>query len=214
MFVSALNIPLYSRANFLSAFSLYMGHNTQTTVAYDNLTFMDTVRDESITNQSKFMNLTTSVIVKCPEFPTEGLKQIMHNPLIPLDFNAVYQSPGVGLPDDGLREQFCQWHIINAIKLTHSESVKSIYKNTGLKPPDWPALDRLPATKTEFRQFPAIWEDESTTDGNLRIHDYIFLRYLHLSTPTRKDPGQFDDFNERLWLVHGDQLTIVCSKFI
>ena len=71
-----------------------------------------------------------------------------------------------------------------------------------------PEVCRLPLRKTWYAQFGSIPEDEGSIDGTYRVHDNIFRQQLKLEALKR--PGQAagpSDFGERLWLVHGDQLT-------
>lgn len=54
-------------------------------------------------------------------------------------------------------------------------------------------------------QFAGITADEGTIEGTYAVHDDIFLNQLHLKASDQ--PGVPDDFSNRLFLVHGDQLT-------
>jgi hypothetical protein len=40
-------------------------------------------------------NLTTAAVVLCPELPSTGLLQSMHDPSIKLDVNEIYFAPGI-----------------------------------------------------------------------------------------------------------------------
>ena len=75
--------------------------------------------------------------------------------------------------------------------------------------------DKLEPKVTRFWQLGAIYENEGTIAGTYRVHDNIFLQQFGLSkksaTPalstTPNQDQELDDFLERLWLAHGDQLT-------
>lgn len=46
-----------------------------------------------------------------------------------------------------------------------------------------PEIERLRATKTDFRQLPAIYYNEGTIAGTYGVYEDIFIKYLHLPVP-------------------------------
>ncbi|KAK3081759.1 hypothetical protein LTS18_003025 [Coniosporium uncinatum] len=150
---------------------------------------------------------TTAAIVLCPEIPEAGLNQSMHNPSITLDVNDIYRSPGVAGSE--ITPQITRSLIADAIKRLHAPGVNRVFQGDDTESfPQMPRLDILKANKTQFWQFGAIYEDEGTIQGTYGVHQSIFLDQLRLQSPENpNDITAQDDFRERLWLVHGDQLT-------
>jgi hypothetical protein len=62
-----------------------------------------------------------------------------------------------------------------------------------------PTIKRLDANTTSFWQLGGITENKGTIDKTHKVHDAIFKKQLGLDKST--------SFENRLFLVHGDQLT-------
>lgn len=148
--------------------------------------------------------MTTAAIIRCPELPSSGLAQSMHDPTKPLSHEDIISSPAVTGDDEGLGTSISRGLIADAVKRLHPESLNKIFpKGEGYR--SLPSIKVIPTAKTSFWQFGAIHEDEGTTEGHYGVHNNIFLRQLGLTAS--KDDSDTDDFSSRLWLVHGDQLT-------
>jgi hypothetical protein len=189
-----------------------LGHNPQAVVAYDNMNFKETKRDESIGNQSSIQCMTTSVIVLCPELPLSGLRQDMHNPTIPLRYKDIRFSSGLR-GGHGLQSNISKAIIFNALKTVHGDTLSRVFEESICMQPEMPVMNRLQPRKTKFWQLGAIFEDEGTIAGTYKVHDSIFLEQLHLKTPAVSDQT-INNFATRRWLVHGDQLTVQHNRSV
>jgi hypothetical protein len=148
--------------------------------------------------------VTTAAIVLCPDLPAGGLSQSMHDPSIPLSAKDIFAGPGIVGDDTGLL--ISQHFIAEAVKSVHIAAVDRIFEGHSDMYPTFPSIDQIELRKTTFWQFGGIFEDEGTIGGTYNVHDNIFLDQLGLtSTDDPADPGC--EFRDRLWLVHGDQLT-------
>ena len=142
-------------------------------------------------------NLTTAAIVICPELPVTGLSQTMHDPSIQLSFQEILEGPAIS--GDNTGPDITRTLICDAIKRIHAPGVMKIFEgiNNAFK---MPVIQHIKATTTEFWQLGGISENEGTIAGTYNVHDKIFLKQFDLD---KSDPA----FSNRLWLVHGDQLT-------
>jgi hypothetical protein len=82
-----------------------------------------------------------------------------------------------------------------------------VFKDASDSFPERPTGKLLPLKKTQFWQLGAIYEDEGTISGTYGVHESIFLKQLGLQAPDDPVSDLKDDFKERLFLVHGDQVT-------
>lgn len=103
--------------------------------------------------------------------------------------------------DNGLKSNITTSLIINAIQTLHSESIQKIFHHSQQPLPSFPHHNNNSRHgKTAFHQLGAIFEDEGTVSGTYKVHDDIFLRQM--------DHDKHSSFfQDRLMLVHGDQLT-------
>jgi hypothetical protein len=148
--------------------------------------------------------MTTATVVLCPDLPASGLDQSMHNPTIPLSMHDIFDSPGVSGDITGI--QISTRLISDAIRRVHRSGVKKLFTGCD-RYPQMPSIQMLKTSKTEYRQLGAIYEDEGTIEGTYGVHKSIFLDQLGLQAPEKPNSEEYDDFRNRLWLVHGDQLT-------
>jgi len=184
-----------------------IGRDPQTVIVYDNINFKDTVRDEVVGHKSVMRSMTTAAIVICSELPSNGLRQDMHHPEIPLCIDDIFSSTGVSGDDHGLGARISANLIAEAIMRLHEHSVKAVFQGDAEPYPSMPVLDIANVGKTKFWQFGAIYEDEGTIDGTYAVHDNIFLQQLKLRAPEDPAAGLPDDFYPTLKLIYGDQLT-------
>lgn len=182
-----------------------LAHDPQMVVVYDNINFKDAKRDEIVGHKSVATTaMTTAVLLRSTGLPPSGLTQSMHNSTHRLDLDDLLLSPGISGEDGHIGRTITTALIAGAVKRLHPESVGRVFPN-GENYPSMPTVQVLPTSKTSFWQFGAIYEDEGTTEGHYGVHDSIFLRQLGLKASD--SDNQSDDFSNRLWLVHGDQLT-------
>jgi hypothetical protein len=144
-------------------------------------------------------NLTTAAIVLCPELPSTGLLQSMHDPSIKLNVNKIYLAPGIS--GDSNTQAISKSLIFDAIKRIHHRGISQVFggKDKAAKVLLMPTIERLDTNTTSFWQLGGINENEGTIDGTYKVHDAIFKKHLGLDEST--------SFENRLFLVHGDQLT-------
>lgn len=110
--------------------------------------------------------------------------------------------------DGGIGLEITRSLISDAIKRIHADGVNRVFTHGSY--PQMPNIDCLEANKTQFWQFGAIFEDEGTIKGTYGVHTSIFIDQLGLRAPDDPNEAQAsdaDDFRDRLFLVHGDQLT-------
>lgn len=151
--------------------------------------------------------MTTAAIIMCPELPPTGLYQSMHNPSIELNVFDIFQSPGISGDNTGVK--ITQSLISDAVRRVHGSCIDSLFKDTqnSTLQPRMPIIQQIQANKTKFWQFGAIPENEGTIQGTYAVQDNIFLDQLGLKSPNNPLSQDIDDFRDRLYLVHGDQLT-------
>ena len=172
---------------------------------YDNINFLDRKRDEEAGHAAVYRAMTNASYVICEDIPTTGLFQSMHNPTRPLQLEDVALSPGI-TGSDGIGVHISTSLIADAVKRVHGDAIASIFSgDEAAQYPSFPTVERLAPRRTQFWQFAGIPADEGTIEGTYQVHDSIFLEQLGLSASDL--PNQADDFHERLFLVHGDQLT-------
>lgn len=185
-------------------------------VCYDNFSFKDTKPKETLGHTGgDFIHMTTASLVKCPDLPATGLLQSMHHPEKELDANEILLSGAVNGKDGGLAQKLSTAIIADVVKRGFQEAVASIFAGENhSKYPAMPVVDKIKENKTEYYQMGATRENEGSIDGTYRVHDKIFLSQLKLQAP--KDPAsdEPDDFRDRFWLVHGDQLTSQLIKSV
>ena len=178
---------------------------TQGYLVYDNINFADRTRHEELGHRAKFHSFTNAAWMVCNEIPTAGLTQDMHNPSHPLDVADVMLSDGIqNCTDIGAKTS--RFFIFEAVRRLHTESVLQIFEKHADQVPAFPVIQTIPPTKTEFWQLAGITANEGTIEGTYAVHDDAFLNQLGFKKGVH--PDEDDDFTQRLFLVHGDQLTV------
>lgn len=150
--------------------------------------------------------MTTAAVVICPDLPATGLYQHMHNPEVPLLLSDILDQPSIS-GGDNIDRIVSESLIVDAIRTVHSSSVDTLFPRK-LTPFKMPKIQCVEVRKTEYYQLAVIHEDEGSIQGTYAVHNRLFLEQLGLQS--REDPSTTtdpDDFTERLFLVHGDQLT-------
>ena len=208
----ASNIPCfcvhhYVANNMQQKLKDVVAETRQLTIAYDNINFKDSVRDQALGSKGTQRNLTTALLIECPELPVGGLKQGMHNPAVELDADAIIEN--VGQSRDEFYADMARYFIVEALGKMHGDSVSHVWMQENAKPagerfsrPAFPRIDQLSHTiPTKFYQLGAIYEDEGTINGTYGVQDRIF-DYLGCNTAEKKTK-----FRDRIWLAYGDQKT-------
>jgi hypothetical protein len=146
-------------------------------------------------------NYTTAKLVRGGiRIPEGGLLQSMLNRELPIRYDEdILWSTDID--SDGLWKDIQKCLILTAINGVYPTAVAKVYRGAENRRPSMPQLDILPCTQTEHVTMGAILEDEATVTGNYQVLENIFLKQLGLD--------QQSAFQERLYLVYGDQKT--CS---
>lgn len=139
-------------------------------------------------------NMTSTLLVLCPEFLTTRLKQSIFNPLQPLLFNDIISSPG--LRRDYVSQQLSTYFIATAIRKLHSQAVEHVFDTEPDLFPTVPKLNLLSPKKTSLHQLGAIFHDKGTIEGIYSVHQDIWIHKLGL-----KEDDESGDFTQRLWLA-------------
>ena len=176
------------------------------------MNFKDTTRHEVAGHSSEFAAVTTAAIVECPGLPPTGLNQSMHNPSVPLALHDILEGPAVAGDNHG--PAITRGIIAMALHLVHTPQIKAIYEEAPELYPEIPVLERIPTKKTNYWQLGGIIEDEGTGSGTYKVHENIMLKQLKLSAPADPNTTEFDDFKQRLWLMHGDAATTMLIRSV
>ena len=171
------------------------------------MNFKETTRHEVLGHAAAMRAVTTAAIVICPELPPGGLQQSMHNPSIPLNVHDFFTAPSITGNDNGVGVAITSSLISDAVQRVHTSGVNNVFKDQEDLFPRMPVLHCIRGVKTKFWQFGGIFEDEGTISGTYGVHRNIFIEQLGLQAPEELNTDNEDDFTNRLWLVHGDQLT-------
>ena len=151
--------------------------------------------------------MTTAAIILCPDLPATGLRQSMHDPTIPLDVFDIFNALVISGNDNEVGNDITRSLIVDAIRRVHSSGVQRVFEHHQERCPQMPIIQQIDTKKTEFWQLGAIYENEGTIAGTYNVHQRIFLNQFGLSSPEDPTSQDHNDFNDRLWLVYGDQLT-------
>ena len=101
-------------------------------VVYNNVNFKDIKRDKLLSYISIMRLLTTAAIIFYPELPLSRLRQLMHNPIKPLQLNNIFRLPGfIG---DKLIIKISYHLIANAIKGVYLYRVERVFAKSNLFP--------------------------------------------------------------------------------
>jgi len=130
--------------------------------------------------------------------PEGGLKQSMLNNTRQLKLDEVVNAAGNRFDD--LQKRISTSFIADAIRCAYPTAVNSIFdSNADIEYPRIPAVDILPHGRTEHVTLGPILDSEASINGNYRVMENIFLEQLQYNRETT--------FNDRLFLVYGDQKT-------
>jgi hypothetical protein len=108
-------------------------------VVYDNINFKDTKQDEIVGHKSYICSITTATIILCPELPSSGLYQVMHNLIMPLYVYDIFSAPGIS-GGDSVGLDILRSLITNVIKRLHPLSVSRIFTDNNNNYPKIPRL--------------------------------------------------------------------------
>jgi hypothetical protein len=86
---------LLALTNPFKEFSSGLASDPKTMVVYDDFNFLDRVRDRALGSSRNMMqNLTTSLLLRCEDYPDDGLTQSMHGPSHPLQLTDILRASG------------------------------------------------------------------------------------------------------------------------
>jgi hypothetical protein len=91
-------------------------------VVYDNFNFLD--RDQALGSSKNVMqNLTTSLLLRCDDYPDDGLTQSMHDPSHPLELMDILR----GTLRDAVSKQWSRFLIVDSIRKVHDEEINTVF---------------------------------------------------------------------------------------
>ena len=139
--------------------------------------------------------MTTSYIAINQHAPE--IKQSMLDFSKPLRADDVIQN----ICDDDHAEATSKWHIDQALAYVFGAEIKHVFATAAAPArPEWVVIEELPADRGDVMSLPISSHDEVSIKGTYAVHEDIFTNYLKLNPEL--------DFEERLWIVNGDQMTI------
>ncbi|KAI5290131.1 hypothetical protein KEM52_000555, partial [Ascosphaera acerosa] len=181
-----------------------MARDPQVVVAYDNLNFLETVRDHALgSSRANFTNVTTGLLVRCPSLPPHGLTMSMLDRQHQLQLLSVLAP--AGLRHDSIARAAARFFIKQAIVTVFEKALAKAFENAGCPAelPAFPYVRRIPAEHgTALHPLAGIFSDEGTIDGTYDVHRNIFIKQMGFS-----DDANAPDFTNRLILAYGDQKT-------
>jgi hypothetical protein len=145
-------------------------------------------------------NMTTAVHVTCPYLPTSGLRQSMLDFSPSLELEAFFRAPG--LQRDEVSQDITRFLIADTIRQLHPKSYEKVFNHHPSMSPKMPQLKILAPQKMPMHQLGAIFHDEGTIEGTYGVHRDIWINKFGL-----KEEDEAHCFDDRLWLVWGDQKT-------
>lgn len=178
-----------------------MASDPKTMVVYDNFNFLDRVRDQALGSSKNVMqNLTTSLLLRCEDYPDAGLTQSMHDPSHPLKLMDILQTRGA--QRDAISKQWSRFLIVDSICKVHGEEINAVFDGREHLLPAFPKIDVLRPKKTIAHNPGASFYNEGTIEGTYGVHKDIWQRKFGL-----KEDDAAGDFATRLWLACGDNLS-------
>jgi len=168
-------------------------------IVYDNFNYLKQAHHQVVGDTGAFYSYTTGKIMCGSCIPNGGLQQQMFHEKVPIHWQDVLEAPG-NLYDD-VQEQISTSFIADAIQHAYPDAVQSIF-HYDHKPeyPHMPIINVLKPAKTTHMTLEPILEDEDSISSNYSVLENIFVNQLHLNHEV--------NFDERLYLVYGDQKTV------
>jgi hypothetical protein len=88
-------------------------------------------------------------IILCPKLPPLGLRQGIHNLIIPLRLKDILNAPSISSKDNRIRVNITRSLILDALKRIYIDSVNTIFRDSNYYP-KIPSIYYLPINKTIF----------------------------------------------------------------
>ena len=150
------------------------------------------MRDQVLgSSKSTMRNMTSALLVLCPEFSATGLKQFMFNSSQLLSLDEILTASE--LQRDNIACQISTYFITTAVQILHSEAVNFIFNDIDNQFPQMPQLELLTSRRTTMQQLGAIFHDEGTIDGTYGVHQDIWIQKLGF-----KEDDESHHFDEHL----------------
>ncbi|SMR62468.1 unnamed protein product [Zymoseptoria tritici ST99CH_1E4] len=89
-----------------------------------------------------------------------------------------------------------------------NEIINQLFGSGGSRP-QWPVLDELIHALTQVLSLPVSMNDEASLKGTYAVHEDVWLRFLKFCREDFKA-----EKSGRLWLIHGDQMTIERARSV
>ena len=171
-----------------------LARDQQTYVAYDNFNRQQTRRDQVVGDINEQVNMTTSYIARNVEIPPGGLRKGM------LDFKRELKASDVihSICTDRYGKATAKWHIDDAVRSVFKSQVAAIFEDAD--PVEWPVIEELSPDPVDILSLPVSMHDEQKISETYLLQEDIWLRFLDLD--------RNEAFDDRLWIVVGDQMTV------
>ncbi|SMY22611.1 unnamed protein product [Zymoseptoria tritici ST99CH_1A5] len=197
---STINQDLHNHARRQKQELIRLSRILNTFIVYDNMNFMDRVRDSSVSTGDVMRNLTTALMIKSDHIPEGGLTQDMFTPYTGLKLKDVFNSPPL-CPCDEYAHRLSMYHMHSAMMAQFGVDIKHLSSDDFVcEQTKWPGISELPPSRCRYHPIGAIFQNEGTIDGTAAVHEDIWINKFKFVVD---DPM----FRNRLWLVYGDQLT-------
>jgi hypothetical protein len=179
---SSLNKQLTEMAQQAEKDIIRAAHDPNAVVVYDNFNYLDKVQDLSGGKQAIQRNLTTALLVQCPDLGGKILQS------------------DVDLTQPFTRKMAEEYLVPRKKSIDYAARhllTDLLYKIFAPKDaPEFPSIEKVSFTVTPYLQLGSIEEDEGTIEGVYRLHEELFNVRL-----------KYKDTGERLMLVCGDSKT-------
>ena len=99
---------------------------------------------------------------------------------------------------DRYGEATAKWHIDDAVRSVFKSQVAAIFEDAD--PVEWPVIEELSPDPVDIFSLPVSMHDEQKISETYLLQEDIWLRFLDLD--------RNEAFDDRLWIVVGDQMTV------
>ena len=168
-------------------------------IAYDNFDYVEEVKHQVMGIAPRQRQLTTGRVFSGNKFlPQSGLLQRDFQMDAKLSINDVFRAPGVA--KDQISIEISCYHISETLRAAFPKVFESFNAKQLSQLPRITPIEPLEPVRTRSHVLDAIFANEGTTDGNLDVHEQIWVKQL-------KIPSSSPVYAERLFTVYGDQKT-------
>jgi hypothetical protein len=168
-------------------------------VGYDNFDYAEEVKHQVMGVAPRQRQLTTGRVFSGNKFLSpSGLLQQAFKMDAKLSIHDVFGAPGIA--KDQISLETSRYHVSEAIKAAFPQVFQSFDTDQISQLPQITPIEPLEPIRTRSHVLDAIWANEGTTDGNIDVHEQIWVKQLNI-------PSSSPIYAEKLFLVYGDQKT-------